>query len=285
MPSDTTTRAPRSTPDPDLVDRARAELDGDDPPGTLALLGQRVGASPWHLQRRFKAATGLTPRQYLDARKLARARDSLAGAGTVADAVFDAGYGSTRAFYDKAGALGLRPQEYRRGATGRRLRWTAVGTPVGVALVVASDDGVVALRLDDSAESSFGQVEAEFPDASLERDDEELAALADAVVAWFDGDDALNGVPLDVRATAFQIRVWEELRRIPRGETRTYAQVAEALGMPTGARAVARACATNPVGLTVPCHRVVRADGSLAGYRWGVGRKAELLRREADPAT
>jgi AraC family transcriptional regulator of adaptative response/methylated-DNA-[protein]-cysteine methyltransferase len=264
----------------DPVALAVAELDGDDPPADLLELGRRVGTSPWHLHRTFRAATGLTPKQYLDARRLGTARDLLPRSASVLDAAHEAGFGSARAFYDRAGALALPPADLRDGGRDHLLGFTTLDTPVGRAVVVASTRGVVALRLGPDDETLLAEVRHDLPGAQLVRDDDGLAELADAVRLWFDGDDGLDVVPLDVRATAFQLRVYEELRRIPRGETRTYAQVAEALGMPTGSRAVARACATNPVGLTVPCHRVVRSDGTLAGYRWGLDTKAALLKTE-----
>jgi AraC family transcriptional regulator of adaptative response/methylated-DNA-[protein]-cysteine methyltransferase len=284
QPQDTRRSAPRApdgAADPDdPVALAVAALDGDDPPPDLRALGRRVGMSPWHLHRTFRAATGLTPRQYLDARRLGTARDLLPRAPSVLDAAHDAGYGSARAFYERAGALGMPAADLRDGARDHLLGYTTLDTPVGRAVVVSSTRGVVALRLGPDDDALLDEVRADLPGAELVRDDEGLADLADAVALWFDGDDGLEVVPLDVRATAFQLRVYEELRRIPRGETRTYAQVAEALGMPTGYRAVARACATNAVGLTVPCHRVVRSDGSLAGYRWGLRTKAALLELE-----
>ncbi|MFZ4518131.1 MAG: methylated-DNA--[protein]-cysteine S-methyltransferase [Microthrixaceae bacterium] len=266
---------------PVLVAEAAALLDGDDPPTTLADLGRRLDRSPWHVQRTFRTATGLTPRQYLDARRLGTARGRLLAGETVLDAAFAAGFGSARAFYEKAPALALPPADLRRGAEGHLLRSTAFVTPVGRALLVVSSRGVVALRLGDDDRALAAEVAADLPGAVVEPDPDALAELAEAVLAWFDGADAVQDVPLDVRATAFQLRVLEELRRIPRGETRTYTEVAVAIGAPRSVRAVARACATNSVGLAVPCHRVVRADGGLAGYRWGIDRKAALLDLEA----
>lgn len=273
--------APEPGPDapglPPAVGAALELLDRPDPPATVRDLALAVGSHPTTLHRQFRQALGLTPRQYLDARRLAGARQGLAAGRTVADAAFGAGYGSLRAFYERAGALGMPPAQLRRGGRDGRLATTVVETPVGLALLVASDHGLVALRFGDDPQALLDGVARELPGARLEPDDEGLAPLARLVGAWFDGDDALGHVPLDVRATDFQLRVWEVLRTIPRGETRSYAEVAVALGSPTASRAVARACATNPVAIAVPCHRVVRADGALAGYRWGVERKEALL--------
>jgi AraC family transcriptional regulator, regulatory protein of adaptative response / methylated-DNA-[protein]-cysteine methyltransferase len=258
-------------------------LDGPEPPATLAALAEVVGTSPWHLHRVFRAATGTTPRRYLSARRLAALEGGLAEASSVAGAGYAAGYGSARALYADAGALGVAPAVARRGGADLVLRHASVPTPVGPAVVVVSDRGIVALAFGDDS-SVLADVRGRLPRAELVPRtplDEERDGLEALVAQFFAGDDGLVAAPLDMRTSAFRLRVWETVRAIPRGETRTYRDLAEELGIPAAARAVAGACAANPAALTVPCHRVVRTDGRLAGYRWGVDRKAALLALES----
>jgi AraC family transcriptional regulator of adaptative response/methylated-DNA-[protein]-cysteine methyltransferase len=237
--------------------------------------------SPWHLQRVFRRLVGLTPREYVEAQRLERFRARLRAGETVSRAVYSAGYGSGRAVYEGGqGMLGMTPGVYRRGGAGLRIRWTVAPSPLGLVLVAATDRGVCAVQLGDDRARLGAALRHEFPAAELVDGAEGMEEWVAAVVAHVAGEPGGDDVPLDVRATAFQWRVWTALRAIPPGQTRTYIELARELGLPRGARAVARACASNPVAVVVPCHRIVRSDGELGGYRWGLERKAALLARE-----
>ncbi len=261
-----------------LVGAALEALDGPEPPPTLTALAEVVGVSPWHLHRVFRAATGLSPRGYLAARRLTALETALPTAGSVATAGYDAGYGSSRGLYADAGALGMAPAAWRAGGIEGTLWVSRIDTPLGPVVTVASDRGLVALEFGEPDDVLPG-LRSRFPRSRVVEGAD--PALTAAVQAHFAGGDTLVELPLDLRASAFRLRVWQAVRAIPRGETRTYTEIAEALGAPGSVRAVAGACAANPVGLAVPCHRVVRRDGTLAGYRWGVDRKAALLSLEA----
>ena len=251
---------------------------------TLERLGDAVGLSPYHLQRTFKRVTGVSPRVYAGARRMERMKSRLKQGDTVSRATYDAGYSSPSRAYDQSRArLGMTPGAYRNGGRGVAIRFTTVDTALGALLVAATERGVCFVALDDDARALEGALRREFPAAQVDRADDELHGWAGAVIARLASDEA-ERVPLDVPGTAFQWRVWEALQRIPRGETRTYAQIARDLGQPSAARAVARACATNQVSLVIPCHRVVRGDGGLGGYRWGIDRKRELLEAEKSAA-
>lgn len=250
-------------------------------PPTLAELGRRVGMSPSHLQRTFKRLFGVTPREYVAARRVERVRQGLREGRPVTSALFDAGYGSTRAFYEQAaGALGMKPAAYRNRGRGEVVTYTIVESSLGHVLVARTERGVCAVRFGEPAELAAGLAQ-EFAAADVRRDDGVLGEAASAVVAAVDGGGGDPDLPLDLRATAFQLEVWRAIRAIPRGETRSYSAVAASIGRPAAVRAVARACASNPVAVVVPCHRVVAADGSLGGYRWGLDRKRRLLEGEA----
>jgi AraC family transcriptional regulator of adaptative response/methylated-DNA-[protein]-cysteine methyltransferase len=266
-------RAPRSPSDA-LVARARAHLDRATAPVTLAALAEEVGASPFHLQRAFKRALGVSPRAYGEAARVARFRAAAKGAASVLDAAHAAGFGSSRAIH--AAPLGITPGAQRRGGAGEHIAYAVVVTRHGRLLVAAGARGVVRVALGDRTRDLVASLREELPRATLARD-ASLSSLARRIVD--DADDA--SIPLDLRGTALQLRVWDALRRIPRGQTRTYTEIAASIGAPRAARAVARACATNPAALVVPCHRVVRKDGDLAGYRWGLARKRRLLDDEA----
>ncbi|MGI8684644.1 MAG: bifunctional DNA-binding transcriptional regulator/O6-methylguanine-DNA methyltransferase Ada, partial [Acidimicrobiales bacterium] len=259
-------------------------LDGADEAPRLSDLARSVGLSPYYLQRSFKRLVGSTPRQYAAASRLERAKAGMRNGSGVTASLFDAGYGSTRAFYEDAtGALGMPPATYRRGGAAQDIAYTTVPSPLGALLVAATEHGVCAVRFVEAGDRAGVEevLRAEFPAASLTRDDDGLRATAARVVEAAGGRGADDlALPLDVRATAFQLRVWRALREIPRGETRSYTEVARSIGQPRAVRAVASACAANPVALVVPCHRVVAAGGGLAGYRWGVERKRALLEAE-----
>jgi AraC family transcriptional regulator, regulatory protein of adaptative response / methylated-DNA-[protein]-cysteine methyltransferase len=248
---------------------------------TLAALGAAVGVSPAHLQRTFKQTLGITPRQYADACRLNRLKAYLKEGQDVTMALYEAGYGSSSRLYEKAPAqLGMTPATYRRGGRAMRLRYTIVDSRLGRLLVAATERGISAVYLGDADAELEEALRVEYPDARIERDAGGLGEWVQALLRHLAGQQPDLDLPLDVRATAFQRRVWEALQAIPAGSTYTYGEIARSLGHPGAARAVGRACATNPVSLVIPCHRAVRQDGSLAGYRWGVERKRALIEQE-----
>jgi AraC family transcriptional regulator, regulatory protein of adaptative response / methylated-DNA-[protein]-cysteine methyltransferase len=263
--------------------RARALIDSrPDERLTLPELARRVGMSPFHLQRMFRRWVGLSPRAYQDARRLARFKEQVRGGESIGSATYGAGYGSSRGLYQSARAgLGMTPSSYRRGGEGESIRYSTLATPLGRLLVAGTRRGVCAVTLGESDPELERHLAAEFPRAVLQRDDPGVRRWVRAVARQIDGGAAAR-LPLDLRGTAFQLRVWKALQDIPRGETRSYGTVAAALGQPSAARAVARACATNRLALVVPCHRVVRSGGDLGGYRWGVQRKRRILAMEGD---
>lgn len=248
---------------------------------TLADLATHVGGSPHHLQRTFKRCFGVSPRQYVNARRLERFRRLVREEGSVTDAVYEAGFVDGRQLYSQAGArLGMTPGRFRDGGAGVTIRYATAASPVGRLLVAATDRGLCAVRLGDTDAEVMAALRSEFPRAVLEAAPGELGPWIDDALARIAGEEPARLPPLDVQATDFQRRVWEALVAIPRGAVRTYGEVAAAIGRPRAVRAVARACATNPVAVVVPCHRVVAASGGLGGYRWGRERKEKLLERE-----
>ncbi|HLT45435.1 MAG TPA: methylated-DNA--[protein]-cysteine S-methyltransferase [Luteimonas sp.] len=269
------------TDDPRLA-RARALLDGGEP--TLAELAAAVGLGPTQLQRRFTARYGLSPAEYLAQRKLGTLKSALRAGREVSAALYDAGYGSpSRVYEDGAAKLGMTPARFRAGGAGEDIRWSLVDTVLGLALVATTRRGVCMVELGDNADVLESKLRDEFPNATLQRvdagRDEFLAPRLRAVAERLAGRAA--EVPLDLVGTAFQKKVWDALMKIPAGQTLSYAGLAAQLGHPRGARAVANACGRNKVAVLVPCHRVVRGDGSLGGYRWGLPVKQRLLEREA----
>jgi AraC family transcriptional regulator of adaptative response/methylated-DNA-[protein]-cysteine methyltransferase len=250
---------------------------------TLEELGREVGLSPWHLQRTFKQQTGMSPKNYVQARRAERLKARLQEGETVTTATYEAGYGASSRLYEQAGRrLGMTPGTYRRGGAGLDIRYAVVASPLGRLLVAATPRGVCAVTMGDDDRTLEAALRDEYPKARLDRiegEGDDFAAWVEAVVASLDG--APLTLPLDLQGTAFQQRVWRALQEIPRGETRTYSEVAAGLGQPTAARAVAQACASNRVALAIPCHRVVRSDGDSGGYRWGAGRKRQILARES----
>ena len=244
---------------------------------TLGELSSAVGASPFHLQRRFKEAFGVSPRDYQDAHRVEAVKSSLQSGRRVADAVFDAGYGSVSRFYEKP-LLGMNARDYRAKGKGQRISYCCFSSPLGTVLVAATDKGLCSVKLGDDARRLERLLAEEFSAAEIAPGD--LKDLKTKILAFIDGEASLARLPLDIRGTVFQRRVWDELRRIPRGETRTYREIARAIGAPAAVRAVGSACGANPVALAVPCHRAVRTDGGMGGYAWGVARKKKLLALE-----
>ena len=265
----------------DKLERARALLDAGEP--SLNALAAAIGLSPSHLQRSFTARFGISPAEYLAQRKLGTLKSALREGRDVSAALYDAGYGSPSRVYEQGAAkLGMTPARYRAGGEGEQIRWSLLDTALGTALVATTQRGICMIELGDDPAALEMKLRSEFPRALLERvdagRDEFLAPRLHAVAEALAGRQAQ--VDVDLLGTAFQKKVWDALMRIPQGETRSYAEIAAQLGAPRGARAVASACAHNRVAIVVPCHRVVRGDGSLGGYRWGLPLKQQVLERE-----
>ena len=253
---------------------------------SLATLAARLGGSPYHLQRNFKRLVGVTPREYADAVRLRKVKGTLRQGGDVTGAMLDAGYGSSSRFYERAvPKLGMAPSVYRRGGAGMQIGYAIVDSTnatLGRLLVAATPRGVCAVAMGSSDRELTRALSSEYPAAAIAADAGAMARWIKAILAHLAGRAPRLDLPLDVQATAFQWQVWQALAAIPYGETRTYAEVASSIGKPSAARAVARACATNPVAVAIPCHRVVPAAGGEGGYRWGVARKKVLLGREGE---
>lgn len=246
---------------------------------TLEALGDALGVSPYHLQRTFKKITGVSPRAWADARRMDRVKAQLREGDEVTRAIYDAGFGSTSRLYERD-PLGMTPTTYRRGGAGMTIGYTIVDCRLGRLLVAATTRGICMISIGERDEPLVDALRREYPAAEIAPAHGEFAAWVESLVRHLAGQEPNLHLPTDVQATAFQRQVWDHLRAIPYGETRTYSQVATALGRPAAVRAVARACATNPTAVVVPCHRVVRGDGSLGGYRWGIERKRALLESE-----
>jgi AraC family transcriptional regulator, regulatory protein of adaptative response / methylated-DNA-[protein]-cysteine methyltransferase len=250
---------------------------------TLTLLAKEFRLSPFHLQRTFKSVLGVSPKAYMDAVRLRQVKQNLQAGHDVTTALYAAGYGSSSRLYERtATQLGMTPEKYRRGAVAAVIRYTIVrytlaNSPVGRMLIAATDKGICSIQFANNDDQLQQGLMREFPFATRRRDDAAMAEWRVSLTRLMEGGEANPSLPLDIRATAFQRRVWEALQRIPRGETRSYSAVAKKIGMPKATRAVARACATNPVAVAIPCHRVIREDGDLGGYRWGIERKEQLL--------
>lgn len=251
-------------------------------PPTLQALADAVGLSPTYFHRLFKSATGVTPKNYATAHRNRRVREELADSATVTQAIYDAGFNSNGRFYATAAeTLGMSPRTFRAGGADTSIRYAVGDSSLGCVLVAASEKGVCAILLGDAPRALLDELRRQFPRAELVAGDADFEELATNVIARIESPGETFDLPLDIRGTAFQHRVWEALRRIPAGTTASYAEIAEAIGMPKSARAVARACASNRIAVAIPCHRVVRSDGSLSGYRGGVERKRALLAKES----
>ena len=265
----------------DKVGRACAFLAMAERRPSLATLAARFGGSPFHFQRNFKRIVGVTPREYADACRLRSVKRHLRNGTDVTGAMLDAGYGSSSRFYERAAPkLGMPPSIYRKGGAGMSIRYTIVDSPLGRLLVAATGRGVCAVSMGPSDRDLERALAGEYPAASIAQDTEALAGWTKQILSHLAGRRPRLDLPLDVQATAFQWQVWNALASIPYGETRSYAAVASAIGRPRAVRAVARACATNPVAIAIPCHRVVPSSGGVGGYRWGATRKKALLARE-----
>lgn len=252
-----------------------------DEPLSLAALAREAGLSPFHLQRTFQAALGVSPREYADACRLKRLKGQLRAGQNVTRAMSDAGYGSSSRLYERTGPqLGMTPSAYRDGGSGARIRYAVAESPLGLLLVGATEKGVCAIQFGESREALRAALQHEYPSAEIADDAAGMADWVERVLRYLLGEYRELRLPLDIQATAFQRRVWEYLQRIPYGTTQSYAEVAAGIGQPTAARAVAHACASNRVALAIPCHRVVRGTGEAGGYRWGVERKRALLEAE-----
>jgi AraC family transcriptional regulator of adaptative response/methylated-DNA-[protein]-cysteine methyltransferase len=253
-----------------------------DEPVTLARLGAEFHQSPFHLQRTFKSVLGITPKEYANSCRMRGFRQKLKAGHSVTRAMHDAGYSSTSRLYSRTSSeLGMEPAKYRRGAIAAPIRYGCTDSPLGRMLIAATDKGICSIQFADSDEELEQGLKQEFPYAVRRRDDEDLAKLAGQVIRQISGVKPTSSLPLDIQATAFQRRVWSYLQSIGFGETRSYSEVAKAIRHPSAVRAVARACATNPVAIAIPCHRVLRSNGDLGGYRWGLQRKKALLEIES----
>ncbi|CUJ44824.1 MULTISPECIES: bifunctional transcriptional activator/DNA repair enzyme AdaA [Achromobacter] len=276
--------APLSKQHAAAVERACRALEAEQPPD-LNTLAEQAGMSRFHFHRIFKAATGITPKAYANALRADRARQQLRQSASVTDAMYGAGFNSSGRFYEAAPAiLGMTPTAFRKDGEGVEIRFAVGQCALGALLVAASDTGICEIALHEDPEQLVRNLQDRFKAARLIGADREFEQWMAAVVGFVENPAVGLHLPLDVRGTAFQRRVWEALREIPVGTTATYTDIAERIGSPRSVRAVARACATNNIALAIPCHRVVRTDGSLAGYRWGIERKRELIEREAKAA-
>jgi AraC family transcriptional regulator of adaptative response/methylated-DNA-[protein]-cysteine methyltransferase len=276
-----TRQAPRN-PQTEFVQRVCGEIKIDvDHPPHLKHLAAHIGISAHHLQRTFRQLMGITPRQYADAIRVAKLKSNLQKGNDVTTAMHQAGYSSASRLYEKSDAhLGMTPATYRQGGRGMAIEYITTDCSLGRVLVAATERGVSAVYLGDKDEPLVAALHKEYPHAEIQRSTKKLSQWVRAIVRHVAGAQPQLDLPTDVVATAFQRRVWESLRRIPPGTTCSYAELARQLGQPTATRAVARACATNPAAIVVPCHRVIRTDGTLGGYRWGLNRKKALLERE-----
>lgn len=275
-------RDAHGNPQAALIRRVCREIEAGAENGvSLGSLAERIGRSAAYLQRTFRRAMGITPRQYADALRVARLKTELRKGKDVTTAMHEVAYGSPSRLYEKSDAqLGMTPATYRRGGRGMNISYTVAPCALGRVLVAATERGISAVYMGERDAELVAALSKEYPQAEIRRGSKESGEWVRAVVQHLDGANPQLDLPTDVVATAFQRRVWEALRSIPLGETRTYSQVARSIGQPRAVRAVGRACATNPTSIVVPCHRVVRTDGALGGYRWGLARKKALLAQE-----
>ena len=266
----------------ETVRRACRLIEAAEDTPTLADVARRVGVSPFHFHRLFKQVTGVTPKAYAAARRAARLQDGLGAADSVTEAIYEAGYNAPSRFYEGAsGRLGMTPGAYRKGGTGAAIRFAVGQCSLGAVLVAATGKGICAIAFGDDPDTLVRGLQDRFPNADFLGDDPAFEATVARVVGLVEAPGQAFDLPLDIRGTAFQQRVWQALRALPPGATASYRDIAAAVGAPAAVRAVAQACAANTLAVAIPCHRVIRSDGALSGYRWGIDRKAALLRREA----
>ena len=266
-----------------IIQACKAIEESEEPP-RLNDLAQAVGLSPFHFHRLFKNAVGVTPKQYALEKRLGRARGNLKQSATITEALYDAGFASSSRFYQQSdAALGMKPSDYKNGGRGLTIRYAIAPCDLGLALVAATDAGICAIALGDSPASLQDDLRRRFPQAELRDNDPGLDAAVKQVLAFIESPGLGLQLPLDIRGTAFQRRVWQALQEIPAGATTSYGEIAARIGQPTAARAVAQACAANPIAVAIPCHRVRRGKGELGGYHWGLERKRALLERESGP--
>jgi AraC family transcriptional regulator, regulatory protein of adaptative response / methylated-DNA-[protein]-cysteine methyltransferase len=260
---------------------ACALIDEAESPPPLKDLAEAAGLSPFHFHRLFKAVTGVTPRSYMASKRLTKVQSELAAGTPVADALYGAGYGSSSRLYEQAHAtLGMTPAALRKGGKGVEIRWTIAATPLGHLIVAATPAGICMIEFGADEADLAARLHSRFPHSASIRADADLAVRVQAIADFIDLPERGLNLPLDIQGTAFQRRVWEALQAIPPGKTASYADIADRLGQPNAARAVARACAANGIALAIPCHRIIRGNGELSGYRWGIDRKRDLLARE-----
>jgi AraC family transcriptional regulator of adaptative response/methylated-DNA-[protein]-cysteine methyltransferase len=252
---------------------------------TLSEMGDHVGMSPFHLQRVFKKLTGVSPREYGESVRVRRLKAHLRGGSNVTEALYDAGYGSSSRLYERSAAhLGMTPSKYRKGGEGMHIGYTITDSTLGRLLVAMTAEGICCVSISDDDATLEARLFDEYPAAEIQRDHPLMTEWVVQFLGFLEGWQPHFDLPLDIRATAFQLSVWQALQAIPYGETRSYAEIAEAIGHPTAVRAVANAIAANPVPLVVPCHRVIRSDGEIGGYALGVERKRALLQQEHEIA-
>lgn len=268
--------------DTDLVARICAYLQEAHPKSPrLQDLGREFHISPYHLQRLFKAATGVSPREFAASLRLEDFKTRVQGGESITDAIYSVGYSSSSRLYENSDEkLGMAPSAYRKRGQGMTIFFSVVPCPLGQLLVAVTERGICKLSLGDQSDELVADLASEFERAERLRDDEGVGYWVKKIIAYLEGWQPHLDLPLDLRATAFQLKVWQQLQAIPVGETRTYSEIAAAIGQPTASRAVANACASNPVALVIPCHRIIRKDKSLGGYRWGIKRKQALLEGE-----
>jgi AraC family transcriptional regulator, regulatory protein of adaptative response / methylated-DNA-[protein]-cysteine methyltransferase len=277
---------PRGTPrraESDLIRQACAMMEqSSDDPIRIETVARQLGVSPFRFQRMFRRLVGISPGSYARSIRLRRFKNNLREGRDVTSALYEAGYGSSSRLYENSnGHLGMTPATYGRGGQGMEIGYTTADTPLGRVLVAGTVKGISAIYLGDSDERLEATLRREYPAATISKNPAQLSQWVRQLVRHISGEQPHLDLPLDVKATAFQRRVWEALQQIPRGRTRSYSELARAVGLPKGQRAVARACATNPAAILIPCHRIVREDGGLGGYRWGLKRKQALLEAEA----
>ncbi len=265
-----------------LVQRAAEQLAESSEEGVrLGAVAAALGTTQATLRRAFLQVTGLQPRELAEALRIKRFKEMLRAGKSITDALYETGYGSSSRIYERSNAqLGMTPATYRKGGLGMKIGYTIAKSPLGKVLVAATERGVSAVYLGNAENTMIAELREEYPRAEIVPATDSFQRWVREIMQRMEGKPPRLELPLDLQATAFQRRVWQELQRIPRGRTRTYSQVARSLGRPKAVRAVARACATNPVSVVVPCHRVIREDGQLAGYRWGLSRKEQLLKQE-----